>query len=53
MGQEQFKEFQSSVGLLSLQQLKKLQDEIESKLEHEREPLINDEELALISSLFR
>ena len=54
MGQKQFEEFQTRVELLSPQQLKKLQDDIESKLEERKEePLVTAEELDLISSLFR
>lgn len=53
MGQKQFEEFQTRVGLLSIEQLKKLQDDIEAKLDRKQKPLVNDEELDLISSLFR
>ncbi|MFC1235361.1 hypothetical protein [Vibrio sp. F74] len=54
MGQKQFEEFQTRVELLSPQQLKKLQDDIESKLEERKEEtLVTAEELDLISSLFR
>ncbi|MDB1126182.1 hypothetical protein [Vibrio algarum] len=52
MGQKQFEEFQTNVALLSHEQLKKLHDEIETKLDNKPEPLINEEELELISSLF-
>lgn len=53
MGQKQFEEFQDRVGLLSAEQLKRLQEKIESEIDNTKEPLINEEELELISSLFR
>ena len=53
MGQEQFEALQTEVALLSPHQLQQLHDEIEAKLDDKKQPLINDEELDLIFSLFR
>lgn len=52
MSQKQFEEFQSIVGLLSPQQLIELHNNIESKLEQNNTPLLTEDELDLISSLF-
>lgn len=53
MGQKQFEEFQSNVGLLTSDQLMRLQEEIDSRMDRKEEPLVTEEELDLISSLFR
>ncbi|GLO63761.1 hypothetical protein MACH09_42690 [Vibrio sp. MACH09] len=53
MGQQQFEQLQSDVVMLTAEQLKALQDQIETELLKEQSPLLTEEELTLISSLFR
>ncbi|MDV7103448.1 hypothetical protein R3X26_03400 [Vibrio sp. TH_r3] len=53
VGQKQFEALQTEVALLSPYQLQQLHDDIEAKLDDKKQPLINEEELDLIASLFR
>lgn len=53
MGQQQFEQLQSEVVMLTAEQLKTLQDQIEGKLLVEQEPLLTEDERSMISSLFR
>lgn len=52
MVEEQFQDYQSQLYMLTPQQLKSLQNQIEGKLLVKKEPLLTDEEALLISSLF-
>ncbi|WP_375749753.1 hypothetical protein [Vibrio sp. HN007] len=55
MSLHQFEQIQSQIVQLSVEQLIALQSQIASKLasESEEQPLVTDEELDMISSLFR
>ncbi|MCG9553952.1 hypothetical protein L1D11_11365 [Vibrio sp. Isolate32] len=48
----QFEKFKQQIQLLSTQQLKALQGEIDGNLETEKETLLTDEELNALNDLF-
>ena len=52
MNTQQFEAFKQQIQLLSPQQLKTLQGEIDGTLETEKETLLTDEELSALNDLF-
>ncbi|WP_373952986.1 hypothetical protein [Vibrio pomeroyi] len=52
MNTQQFEAFKQQIQLLSPQQLKALQGEIDGNLETEQQTLLTDEELSALNDLF-